>query len=209
MVVHLQINGELYKWTGWGVMWRHLTNGHIIKENRHQNNVKAHINNEMFQRSLNLSNRTLKIDAKILDLLRRFKAGFVKVSASIRAVVGPFNEPSKLWVYLTQENISQTKWSCFEPNQPILTYSPQIGCNFNHYLAKQSLNWQNLQDGCPIVHRQRLWTIFLQWAFKFEILSTNFYKYAVLFLLLLFLLLYSAGLFSVDALGERVFSLCG
>ena len=82
-------------------MWRHLTNGHVIKENRHQNNVKAHINNEMFQRSLNLSNRTFKIDAEILDLLRRFKAGLVKVSALIRAVVGPFNEPSKLCVYLT------------------------------------------------------------------------------------------------------------
>ena len=82
-------------------MWRHLTNGHVIKENRHQNNVKAHINNEMFQRSLNLSNRTFKIDAKILDLLRRFKAGLMKVSASIRAVVGPLNEPSKLCVYLT------------------------------------------------------------------------------------------------------------
>ena len=82
-------------------MWRHLTNGHVIKENRHQNNVKAHINNEMFQRSLNLSNRTFKIDAKILDLLRRFKAGLVKVSASIRAVDGHFNEPSKLCVYLT------------------------------------------------------------------------------------------------------------
>ena len=82
-------------------MWRHLTNGHVIKENRHQNNVKAHIDNEMFQRSLNLSNRTFKIDAMILDLLRRIKAGLVKVSASICAVVGPFNEPSKLCVYLT------------------------------------------------------------------------------------------------------------
>ena len=82
-------------------MWRHLTNGHVIKKNRHQNNVKAHINNEMFQRSLNLSNRTLQVDAKILDLRRRFKAGLVKVSASIRAVVGPFNEPSKQSVYLT------------------------------------------------------------------------------------------------------------
>ena len=84
-------------------MWRHLTSGHVIEENRHQNNVKAHINNEMFQRSLNLSNRTFKIDAKILDLLRRFKAGLVKVSASIRgpirAVVGPFNEPSNIIVY--------------------------------------------------------------------------------------------------------------
>ena len=54
----------------------------------------------MFQRSLNLSNRTFKIDAKISDLLRGFKAGLVKVGASIRgpirAVVGPFNEPSKL-----------------------------------------------------------------------------------------------------------------
>ena len=37
------------------------------------------------------ADRTFKIDAKILDLLRRFKAGLVKVSASIRAVVGPFN----------------------------------------------------------------------------------------------------------------------
>ena len=98
-----------------------------------------------------------------------------------QSVVRPFNEPSKLCVYLTKENISQTKWSCFEPDQPIFTYSPQIGCNFNHYLAKQSLDWQNFQDGCPIVHRQRLWIIFLQWAFKFEILSTTFYKYAVLF----------------------------
>ena len=82
-----------------------LKNGHVIEKNHHQNNVKSHINNEMFQRSLNLSNRTFKIDAKILDLLRRFKAGPVKVSASIRgpihAVVGPFNEPSKLYVYLT------------------------------------------------------------------------------------------------------------
>ena len=82
-------------------MWRHLTNGHAIKENRHQNNVKAHINNEIFQRSLNLSNGTFKIDAKILDLLWRFKEGLVKVSASIRTVVGPFIEPSKLCVYLT------------------------------------------------------------------------------------------------------------
>ena len=86
-------------------MWRHLTNGHVIEENRHQNNVKAHINNKMFQRSLNMSNRTFKIDAKIWNLLQRFKAGLVKVSASIRgpirAVVGPFNEPSKLYVYLT------------------------------------------------------------------------------------------------------------
>ena len=36
----------------------------------------------MFQRSLNMSNRTFKIDAKIL--LWRFKAGLVMVSASIR-----------------------------------------------------------------------------------------------------------------------------
>ena len=81
-------------------MWRHLINGHVIEENRHQNNVKAHINSEMFQRSLNFSNQTFKIDAKILDLLRWFQAGLVKVSASIRgpirAVVGPFNEPSRL-----------------------------------------------------------------------------------------------------------------
>ena len=77
MMVHLQSNGGTKKWTGWGVMWRHLTNCHVIEENRHQNNVKAYINNEMFQRSLNLSNRTFKIDYKILDLLRRFKAGLV------------------------------------------------------------------------------------------------------------------------------------
>ena len=54
---------------------RHLTNGHVIEENRHQNNVKAYINKKMFQRSLKLSNRTFKFDVKILDLLRRFKAG--------------------------------------------------------------------------------------------------------------------------------------
>ena len=42
-----------------------LNKRYVIKENRHQNNVKAHSNNEMFQRSLNLSNRTFKIDAKI------------------------------------------------------------------------------------------------------------------------------------------------
>ena len=59
-----------------------LNNSHVIEENRHQNNVKAYIN-KMFQRSLNLSNRTFRIDVKILDLLRRFKAGLVKVSASI------------------------------------------------------------------------------------------------------------------------------
>ena len=41
---------------------RHLTNCHVIEENRHQNNVKAYINNEMLQRSWNLSNRTFKID---------------------------------------------------------------------------------------------------------------------------------------------------
>ena len=56
----------------------------------------------MFQRSLNLSNRSFKIDAKIQDLLWRLKAGLVKVSVSIRgpirAVVGPLNEPSKLCV---------------------------------------------------------------------------------------------------------------
>ena len=57
------------------------------------------INNEMFQSSLNLSNHTFKIDAKILDLLRRFKAELLKVSVSIRDVVGPFNKPSKLCVY--------------------------------------------------------------------------------------------------------------
>ena len=75
----------------------------------------------------------------------------------------------------------QTKWSCFEPNQPILTYTSKIEFNFNHYLAKQSLNWQNFQDGCPIFHRQLLWTIFLQLAFKFEISSTTFYKSVILF----------------------------
>ena len=75
-------------------MWRHLTNGHVIEENRHQNNVKAYINNKIFQRSLNLSNRTFKIDVKILDLLRRFKAGLVKVSASIR---GPIRGRTFQW----------------------------------------------------------------------------------------------------------------
>ena len=64
-----------------------LNNSHVIEENRHQNNVKAYINNEMFQRSLKLSNRTFKIDVQILDKLRRFKAGLVKVSASIRGPI--------------------------------------------------------------------------------------------------------------------------
>ena len=54
-------------------MWRHLTNCHVIEENRHQNNVKAYINNEMLQRSWNLSNRTFKIDVKILDLYLEIK----------------------------------------------------------------------------------------------------------------------------------------
>ena len=58
-----------------------------MEENRHQNNVKAYINKKMFQRSLNLSNRTFKIDVKILDLLRRFKAGLVKVRTSIRGPI--------------------------------------------------------------------------------------------------------------------------
>ena len=107
-------------------MWRHLTDGHVIEENRHQNNVKAHINNEMFQRSLNLSNLTFKIDAKILDLLRRFKAGLVKVSASIR---GPCRGRAFQWAQQAVRIFDigkhfQTKWSCFEPNQLILTYSP-------------------------------------------------------------------------------------
>ena len=60
----------------WGSLNKH---SHVIEANRHQNNVKAYINNEMFQRSLNLSNRTFKIEAKILDLLWRFKAGLVKL----------------------------------------------------------------------------------------------------------------------------------
>ena len=64
----------------------------LNKQSRHwressSNNVKAYINNEMFQRSLNLSNRTFKVDVKILDLLRRFKAGLVKVSVSIRSPI--------------------------------------------------------------------------------------------------------------------------
>ena len=163
-------------------MWRHFTNDHVIEENRHQNNVKTYINNKMFQHSLNLSNRTFKIDVKILDLLRRFKAGLVKVSASIR---GPIRGRAFQWAQQAVRIFDirkhfKTKCSCFEPNQPILTYLPQIEPNFHHYFAKQSLNWQNFQDGCPIFHWQRLWTIFLQWAFKFKILSTTFYKCAVL-----------------------------
>ena len=43
------------------------------------------------------------------------------------------------------------------------------------------MNWHNFQDGCRFFNRQRLWTIFLQWAFKFEKLSTTLYKCAVLF----------------------------
>ena len=114
------------------------------------------------QRSLNLSNRTFKIDVKILDLLRRFKAGLVKVSALIR---GPIRGRAFQWAQqavriFDKRKHFQTKWSCFEPNEPILTYSPQIGCNYNHYLAKQSLNWQNFQDGCPIFHWRRLFLSF-------------------------------------------------
>ena len=43
-----------------------------------------------------------KIDVKILDLLRRFKAGLVKVSVLIRGPIRgrPFNEPSKLYAFL-------------------------------------------------------------------------------------------------------------
>ena len=96
----------------------------------------------MFQRSLNLSNHTFKIGVKILDLLQRFKAGLVKVSASIR---GPIRGRSyqraqqAVRIFDIRKHF-KTQWSCFEPNHPILTYSPQIECNFNHYLAKQSLN---------------------------------------------------------------------
>ena len=75
----------------------------------------------MFQRSLNLSNRTFKIDAKILDLFRRFKAELVKVSARsvTQSVVGPFNEPSKLYVYLTKENISKLNGVVLSPHSHI------------------------------------------------------------------------------------------
>ena len=48
----------------------------------------------MDQCSLNLSNRTFKIDVKILDLLQRFKAGLVKVSASLR---GPIRGRAFQW----------------------------------------------------------------------------------------------------------------
>ena len=77
----------------------------------------------MFQCSLNLSNRTFEIDANILDLLRNFKAGFVKVSASIRDPIhgSAFYEP--LHIFDKRKHF-QTKWSCFEPT---LTYSPQKG----------------------------------------------------------------------------------
>ena len=75
----------------------------------------------MFQRSLNLSNRTFKIDVKILDLLRKFKAGLVKVSASIR---GPIRGRAFQWAQQAVRIFDirkhfKTKWSCFEPNQPI------------------------------------------------------------------------------------------
>ena len=60
MVVHLQSNGgTLRNELDDEVLWRHLTNSHVIEENRHQKNVKAtYINNEMFQRSLTASNPT-------------------------------------------------------------------------------------------------------------------------------------------------------
>ena len=61
-------------------------------------------------------------------------------------------------------------------------YSLQIKCNFNYYLAQQSdiifkMTAQSFIDS----GNERSRTIFLQWAFKFEMLSTTFYKCAVLF----------------------------
>ena len=66
-----------------------------------------------------------------------------KVSYTQKLIVSKeFDNFAKITFRVTETGPSriQTKWSCFEPNQLILTYSPQIGCNFNHYLAKQSLN---------------------------------------------------------------------
>ena len=56
-------------------MWRHLTNGHVIEENRHQNNAKAYINKKDVSTQFKHVISDFKIDVKILDLLRRFKAG--------------------------------------------------------------------------------------------------------------------------------------
>ena len=64
----------------------------------------------------------------------------------------------------------------------ILIYSLQIKCNFNDYLAYQSdIIFKMTAPSFIDSGNERLRTIFLQWAFKFEMLLTTFYKCAVLF----------------------------
>ena len=59
MVVHLQSNGEklLHE-----VMWCHLTNSHVLEENRHENSV----NTERLQQQRNLSKQFVGIKANFL-----------------------------------------------------------------------------------------------------------------------------------------------
>ena len=78
-------------------MWRHLTNGHVIEENRQGLHQQENVSTQF-----KLVKSHFKIEVKILDLLRRFKAGLVNVSVSIRGPIRgrPFNEPSKLYAFL-------------------------------------------------------------------------------------------------------------
>ena len=65
MVIHLQSNRV-------NRMTSYVTS--LSKQSHHCRESSSKQCQGMFQRSLNLSNRTFKIDTKILDLLRRFKA---------------------------------------------------------------------------------------------------------------------------------------
>ena len=78
-----------------------------------------------------------------------------------------FNEPSKL---------KKTKLNGVV-YELILIYSLQIKCNFNYYLALQSdIIFKMTAPSFIDSGNERLRTIFLQWAFKFEMLSTTFYN---------------------------------
>ena len=49
-----------------------------------------------------------------------------------------------IWHRKTFPKLNGVVLSTISPSSHTL-YSPQIGWNFNHYLAKQSLNWQNFK----------------------------------------------------------------
>ena len=63
----------------------------------------------------------------------------------------------------------------------ILTYSPPIECHFNHYLAKQSFELKGLSRWMHHLSWTAVSNFFPSAGFKFEILSTFLYKYAILF----------------------------